>query len=206
MAYGNGAQFAWRWTETSEERLLAQTDDDTRESPSSSAAAASDADWPGFRGPDRNGIVAGVRIATDWSASSPVELWRRPIGPGWSSFAVSGDLLYTQEQRGHDEVVACYNATTGEPVWSHRNGTRFWEAIGGPGPRGTPTFSDGRVYTFGATGILNALDAGDGAVVWSRNAASDTGTEIPDWGFASSPLVVGRRGGRRTSTGEARRI
>ena len=191
MTYGSGADFAWRWTETPEERLLARAGDERSECPSSSAAAASGAEWTGFRGPDRNGIVSGVRIATDWSASSPVELWRRPIGPGWSSFAVSGDLLYTQEQRGDDEIVACYKVATGEPVWSHRNGTRFWEAIGGAGPRATPTLSDGRVYTFGATGILNVFDADDGTVVWSRNVASDTGAEIPYWGFSSSPLVVG---------------
>jgi outer membrane protein assembly factor BamB len=176
---------------TPEKPLVARTVNQPAALPPHPAGTETGADWPGFRGPHRDDVVFGVRIKTDWTASPPVALWRRPVGPGWSSFAVRGGLIYTQEQRGPDEVVACYNLTTGEPVWAHRDASRFWESNGGPGPRGTPTLDKGRVYTFGATGILNALDAGDGAVVWSRNAASDTGAKTPYWGFASSPLVDG---------------
>ncbi len=214
----SGSELKWRWTPTAEERLLAadrgaEAGGGARAlpappaspappavpappappalvAPSAPAAAATEAEWPGFRGPGRDGVIRGVEIETDWSKSPPVALWRRAIGPGWSSVAVRGDLLYTQEQRGDAEIVACYKVSTGEPVWRHRDAVRFYESNGGAGPRGTPTLSHGRVYTFGATGILNALDAANGAVVWSRNAASDTDTNVPTWGFSSSPLVV----------------
>ena len=216
------ASFGWRWSASSEERLLAEDASEPAQpaaptaaapatttatpaaSPSPSASpeasknpaapapvAETRAEWPGFRGPRRDGIVRGVRIDADWSAKPPVQMWRRPIGPGWSSFAVQGDRFYTQEQRGDNEVVACYKATTGQPVWTHHDAARFFESNAGAGPRATPTLSNNRVYTFGATGILNALDANTGAVLWTRNVSSETNTKIPFWGFSSSPLVIG---------------
>jgi outer membrane protein assembly factor BamB len=185
--------FAYRWSPTMEDRFL-----DGRSSrmearavvaPSADLLLLKPGDWPGFRGQARDSRVAGIRIATAWKEQPPRQVWRRPVGPGWSSFAVIGNRLYTQEQRGPDEVVVCYDADSGTELWVHKDSARFSENVSGPGPRATPTFHDGKIYTMGAKGLLNCLDAATGQFKWSRDVMKESDAKLPPWGFASSPLV-----------------
>jgi len=186
--------WSWRWNPTAEEVYLATLPAKAAQ-PAEAAAVdspleATAADWPEFRGPQRDGVVRGVRIAADWQASPPKELWKKRVGPGWSSFAVVGDRAFTQEQRGEEEAVVCLALETGEPVWAHLDQARFWEAVAGAGPRATPTFHAGRIYALGASGKLNCLEAASGKRIWTRDIAVDSGAKPPMWGFASSPLVI----------------
>ena len=190
---GSGAaEFSWRWTKTAEQRFLEGIGDEPGPRLAIQPATLGQKRLARFpRAPSRTASFGA-------SGSKPTGTRRRQSCcgagrsvPGASSFAVGNGLLYTQEQLGDDEAVTCYALATGELVWMHRDKARFSDSHAGPGPRATPALSEDRVYAFGATGTLNALDASDGTVLWSRNAASDTGTTVPDWGFAGSPLAVG---------------
>jgi outer membrane protein assembly factor BamB len=189
------AQVSWRWTPTAEDAYAASRH---HKDAAEAVVAAEKAlelragDWPSFRGPDRDSRLAGVRIATDWTRNPPRKLWGKEVGPGWSSFAVVGDRIYTQEQLDkNSEAVVCYDANTGEERWSHTDPGRFEEVAGGVGPRSTPTFAKGRLYALGANGRLNCLDPVTGKVKWTRDIVSDSGAAVPRWGFSSSPLIVG---------------
>ena len=145
-------------------------------------------DWTGFRGANRDGIV-NAQYEFDWI--QPLnEVWRHPVGRAWSSFAVVGGYGFTQEQREQGESVVCYQVATGATIWRHSDPVRFDEAMGGVGPRATPTFSDGHLYTLGATGVLNCLNATNGDVVWQRNILDDADVANIPWAMAGSPLVV----------------
>jgi outer membrane protein assembly factor BamB len=194
---GDGqADLHWRWTPTAEELYRAQEQGNTEEaaprrSPVQKPLSLRTSDWPGFRGPQRDGVVHGVRIATDWNTAPPRLVWKRRVGPAWSSIAAVGEQLFTQEQSGDFEAVVCLNTADGSKLWVHKDRARHQDGQGGTGPRATPTFADGRLYALGATGILNCLDAATGERKWSHNLTTDAGAKVPLWGFSSSPLVVG---------------
>ncbi len=172
---GQQSQTSWRWSPTAEQLFLAGRSQHTGDTnvvkaaapaPSSLGSIATD-DWPEFRGPRRDDQVHGLRLATDWQAAPPKKLWRQRIGPGWSSMTVIGNLLVTQEQRGEHEAVVGYDATTGHELWVHEDPVRFFENLSGAGPRSTPSFSGGRLYCLGGTGLLSCLDPAAGKAVWT---------------------------------------
>jgi outer membrane protein assembly factor BamB len=182
----------WRWELTAEERFLAGRGSVQNESilGGESVLRQGPGDWIAFRGAERDGVIHGTNLATDWKAHPPKQLWQQLVGPAWSSVVVIGDRLFTQEQRGQQETVVCYRADTGKELWVHEDTVRFEETVSGAGPRATPTFADGRLYAMGATGLLNCLDAATGKCYWSRDVATDAGAKPPMWGYSSSPLVV----------------
>jgi outer membrane protein assembly factor BamB len=185
-------EYHWRWTTSSEDAFAAEheTAAKRRGELDSSAVKFRPGDWPGFRGTNRDGIVRGTKIRIDWANRTPAAVWRHRVGPAWSSIVVVDGKLFTQVQRKSEEAVVCYDAATGEEVWSHGDEARFNEETAGPGPRATPCFYDGKIYSLGCTGIVNCLNAATGKRIWQHNISTDTGAEVPHWGFTASPLVV----------------
>ncbi|TXT39573.1 MAG: hypothetical protein FD138_38 [Planctomycetota bacterium] len=162
------------------------TNDDVAES----SLVPTEGDWPAFRGPNRDDVVLGESLRTDWDARPPKQLWKQPIGSGWGSFSVIGRRAWTLEQRGENELCVCYDVETGRELWTHADAVRFSSVQGGVGPCSTPTVHDGKVFMQGATGILNCLDAATGQRVWTRNTVEDAGSPNLEWGQCGSPLIV----------------
>ncbi len=192
--------FGPRWKPSAEEVMLAEQKSNAganaaQASPKvdsgSQASALAHPEWPEFRGPDRAARSLAPKISTDWNAHPPQQLWKISVGPGWSSFAVAGRMLFTQEQRGPKETVVCYDADSGKEIWKEEIDARLEDPMGGPGPRATPTLANGALYATGSTGVFLRLNPITGEVVWKKDLTQVAGSKVPMWGFASSPLVIG---------------
>jgi outer membrane protein assembly factor BamB len=158
-------------------------------SPVAAAPITARSYWTDFRGPARDGRYSEMAVNTSWPAEGLPRLWRQPIGGGYASFVVAEGRAFTIEQRRDQEVVAAYDIATGREIWTHAYDAAFREQ-NGDGPRATPTWSGGRVYSLGGQGDLRVLDARTGKLVWSKNILSDNGASNLQWGMAASPLIV----------------
>ena len=172
-------------------------------------STTTDFDFPQFLGPNRNGMIQNVTLLP-WADQQPELLWKQQCGAGWSGFAIVNGYVVTQEQRGEEECVVCYQAETGALVWIHRATRRHDDitGMGRVGPRATPLIHDGNVFAVGATGILECLDGNSGDLIWSYDVPANVGIEHNlrssvqgykyqqeksslAWGRSGSPLFVG---------------
>lgn len=151
-------------------------------------------DSPAFFGPARDGIypAGDGKLARDWAAKPPRQLWRTKIGEGCSSFVVVGKYGFTQEQTDDDsaELVTCYDLTDGSLEWIHSDTPGYNWVLGGLGPRATPAFHQGKLYALGSAGLLNCLEAATGKLLWKHDISAENKGEPPQWGKSSSPLIV----------------
>ena len=148
------------------------------------------ADWPQFLGPTRDGVYAGSDLAAAWPADGPEVVWRKNVGAGFSGTVVAGHLLILFHRVGNQEVVEGLDARSGAPGWSDSYPTSYHDDFGfDEGPRATPCVANGRVYTFGAEGVLLCLNLSDGKKVWQLETKKEFHQDKGFFGAACSPLV-----------------
>jgi outer membrane protein assembly factor BamB len=161
-------------------------------------------DWPQWRGPNRDGISAETGLLSAWPSGGPKVVWRiTGLGIGYSSFAIVKGRMYTQGQRGNQEFVIALDVKTGNKIWETPT-SRDFENDRGSGPRGTPTFDNGKLYAMTGDGTVVCLDAATGKILWQLDSVKKFGGAVPHWGYSESPLIDGDRvivmpGGRGAS-------
>lgn len=166
--------------------------------------SATAADWPQWRGSNRDGISSETGLLTSWPSGGPKIVWRiSGLGVGYSSFSIVDGRMYTQGQRGKQEFVLALDVKTGNKLWKTVT-SRDFENDRGSGPRGTPTFDNGKLYAMTGEGTVVCLDAATGKIVWQIDSVKKFGGSVPHWGYSESPLIDGDRvivmpGGRGAS-------
>ncbi|HKV06928.1 MAG TPA: PQQ-binding-like beta-propeller repeat protein [Thermoanaerobaculia bacterium] len=154
------------------------------------AGAALAADWPQFRGPNRDGVSRETGLLKSWPAGGPKVLWKAPAGEGFSHVVVAGGRVFTLYGLGSQEVAVAMDAASGKQVWKTPIDGKYSSDMGN-GPRSTPTVDGGMVYALSANGKLVALNAANGKKAWERDLEDELDARIPGWGASTSPLVEG---------------
>ena len=154
---------------------------------------ATAADWPQWRGTNRDGKSSDTGLLEAWPEGGPRLLWKtQDLGDGYSGPAIVGDRLYIQGQQGGQQLVMAYDVHTGKQLWKTPAGRAF-SGDRGNGPRGTPTVDGARLYALSADGTLVCLETATGKRVWELNVAERFGGRAPNWGYTESPLLDGGR-------------
>ncbi|HVL67983.1 MAG TPA: PQQ-binding-like beta-propeller repeat protein [Vicinamibacterales bacterium] len=157
---------------------------------STSVSNRAPADWPQWRGRNRDGISAEKGLLKSWPRGGPPLAWKAAgAGEGYSSFAVANGRLYTLGARGSTEYVMAFDLATGRKLWETAQGTRFSNDQG-DGPRGTPVVDGNHLFALGASGDLSSIEAATGKIVWKVNVLRHFGGSNIRWGLSESPLVL----------------
>jgi len=149
-------------------------------------------DWPRWRGRRGDGSWRAANLPERWPANGLQRVWQREVGGGYGGVAVTGGRVYLMDRQRtpqDSERVLCFDAVSGQPLWSHTYEVDYQNVAYDNGPRSTPNVFQGHVYTLGAVGHLHCLDAATGEVIWSQDLVGDFAARIPIWGLSASPLV-----------------
>lgn len=149
-------------------------------------------DWPQFLGPTRNGVYPGNDLAETWPKEGPRTLWQRNVGQGFSGPVIAGRKLVLFHRVADKETVECLDAANGKTLWKFDYPTAYTDDFGfDEGPRATPSIAAGRIFTYGAEGMLHCLDFNTGKKIWSVDAKKQFNAPKGFFGIACSPLVEG---------------
>lgn len=148
------------------------------------------ADWPAWRGPDRNGISKETDWSSDWGAAGPAKTWTAKVGVGFSSMVVSEGRLFTLGWADEKDTVICLDAASGKTVWSHSYEEKLGNKMYEGGPNATPLVVGDRLFSVSKTGHAFCFDAATGKVRWETDLGEKVGAKISDWGVSGSPVLA----------------
>ncbi|HUF60742.1 MAG TPA: PQQ-binding-like beta-propeller repeat protein [Verrucomicrobiales bacterium] len=158
-----------------------------------SADALPAADWQQWRGPNRDGLWSEDGVLLTFPEAGLTPKWKSPVASGYSGPTVAEGKVYVADKitdPSEQERIHCFDAATGEPLWTHAYNCAYQDIDYGYGPRASVTVSGKRAFFLGAMGHAAGLDAVSGEVLWQRDLREDFNLDIPVWGLSSSPIVV----------------